>query len=205
MENTLLKISDITNIENSYIAILAKFNNDISKYGIIYNDPIEKKRIQLFNSTFAALYKQLIANFHFGFTIGAIVGLARERTPADHWQSDTIERSLHDKNSLHQGILRIITKEDGIPVFINSTRSVGNIAPALAYLQKGNPVEIRKALNKYNLVQANMMAKILEGKPDSINGNLIASYSAGEGYKSASRHKTISSVLDNLTLSKDPY
>lgn len=205
MDKTLLKISDITNIENSYIAILAKFNNDISKYGIIYNDPVEKKRIQLFNSTFATLYKQLVANFHFGFTIGAIVGLARERTPADQWQSDTIERSLHDKNSIHQGILRIITKEDGIPVFINSTRSVGNIAPALAYLHKGNPVEIRKALNKYNLVQANMMAKILEGKPACTNENLIASYSAGEGYKSAHRHKTISKVLDNLTLSEDPY
>lgn len=205
MDNKLLKISDINKIENSYIAILAKFKNEISKYGIIYNDPVEKKVIQLFNNRFAELYRQLILDFNFGFTIGAIVGLARERTPADKWHSDTLERSIQDKNSLHQGILRIINKEDGIPVFITSIQSVGNIAPALGYLHRGNPVEIRKALNKYNLVQANIIAKILEGKPSNDSDSLVTSYSAGEGYKSANRQNSINRVLENLTLSKDPY
>ncbi len=135
MSNKLLTISDIRNIKNSYISILARFKNDISKHVIVYNDHVDEKIIQLFDNDFANLYKQLILDFELGFTIGAIVGIARERTPADKWHSDTIERSMQDKNSMHQGILRIINKEDGIPVYIQSTQTIGNIAPALAYHQ----------------------------------------------------------------------
>jgi len=199
MNGKLLTISDIQNVGNSYISILARYKKEKSKNLIVYNDPVENKIIQLYDIDFANLYKQLVFNFNIGFTIGAIVGIVRERTPADEWHSDTIERSMYDKNSMHQGILRIINKEDGIPVFIASTQTIGNIAPALAYLQKGNPVEIRKALNKYNLVQKNIMAKILEGKPSQNLEKLVATYSAGEGFKSESRLSSISRALEKLT------
>ena len=203
MSNKLLTISDIRNIKNSYISILARFKNDISKHVIVYNDHIDEKLIQLYDNDFANLYTQLILDFELGFTIGAIVGIARERTPADKWHSDTIERSMQDKNSMHQGILRIINKEDGIPVYIPSTQTIGNIAPALAYHQRGNPIEIRKALNKYNFVQKQIMAKILEGKPSEPIGWSTRMYSAGEGFKSENRLISINRALEkSLTHSK---
>lgn len=211
MDDKLLKISSISKIENSYITILAKYKNDISKYGIVYTDPVENKLIQLFNDKFAFLYKNLVSDFTLGLTVGAIVGLARERTPADQWYSDTIERSYEDKNSMHQGILRIINKEDGIPVFIKSTQVIGNIAPALAYFFRGNPVEVRQALTRYNLIQKTIMAKILEGKPPiqyepPMNyGRLAASYCPGDGYKATNRQSAISAALNNLTPLKNSH
>ena len=195
MKNTPVTISIIKNIENSYISILAMHRNDKEKHTIVYWDPVEGKIIKLFDSDFGNLYHELVFNFNIGYTVGAIVGLARDRTPKDEWHSDTIERSYFDKNSIHQGILRIINKEDGIPVFVISTKIVGNIGPALAYYQKGNPVEIRKNLNKYNLVQRSIVAKILEGKPPI---NKFASYCAGDGYKAANRQHSINMALENL-------
>jgi len=121
MDTKLLKISDLVEINNSLITILAKYRSDSSKFGIIYRDPESLKLIQLFSNEFALAFKKLVADFEVGLTTGAIVGMARTRTPADKWFSDTIERSMHDKNSIHQGILRIINQEDGIPVFIQST------------------------------------------------------------------------------------
>jgi len=161
----LIKILDISSIDNSYMPFLVRLKSDINRYAIVYHDHTINKLIQLYDSYFSNIYKQLAFDFNAGVTIGAIVGLAKERTPDEKWHSDTIARSDFDKNSIHQGILRIIKQEDGIPVFIAQTKIVGNIAPALAYCLKGNHVDICNALNKHNFVQKNIVAKILEGKP----------------------------------------
>jgi len=79
MENTHLAISDIKNIENSYISILAMHKNDKEKHTIVYWDTAEKKIIKLFDSDFGRLYHDLVFDFAIGYTVGAIVGLARER------------------------------------------------------------------------------------------------------------------------------
>ena len=188
---------------NSYITILAKLKNETNGYGIVFHDPIQNKIIQLLDKNFAFLYKQIVSDFALGFATGSIVGLARERTPADQWHSDTIERNVHDKNSLHQGILRIVDKEDGIPVYINSIKIVGNISPALAYSLKGNPTEIQTILNKYKLIQKHIMGKISEGKPEVNPEALLRTYCAGEGFKSESRLHSINRALSNLTASTD--
>jgi|GEM_PF-1637099 len=203
MDTKLLKISDLVEINNSLITILAKYRSDSSKFGIIYRDPESLKLIQLFSNEFALAFKKLVADFEVGLTTGAIVGMARTRTPADKWFSDTIERSMHDKNSIHQGILRIINQEDGIPVFIQSTSTVGNVSPALAYLYRGNPVEIKKNLDRYKLIQKNILLKILEGKPSGPHPSPGATYCAGEGFKAESRYNAISRRLEGLTLPND--
>lgn len=200
MNPKLLKISDLVEVDNSLITILAKYRSDSSRFGIIYRDPESLKLIQLFSSEFALAYKRLVANFEAGLATGAIVGMARTRTPADKWFSDTIERSMQDKNSIHQGILRIINQEDGIPVFIQSTSTVGNISPALAYLRRGNPVEIRKNLDRYKLIQKNILLKILEGKPLGPHPALDATCCASEGFMAESRNTVISRRLEGLTL-----
>jgi len=203
MNTNPVKINDIVNIYNSYITILAKLKNEANGYGIVFHDPIQNKIIQLLDKNFAFLYKQIVSDFALGFATGSIVGLARERTPADQWHSDTIERNVHDKNSLHQGILRIVDKEDGIPVYINSIKIVGNISPALAYSLKGNPTEIQTILNKYKLIQKHIMEKISEGKPEVNPEALLRTYCAGEGFKSESRLHSINRALSNLTASTD--
>lgn len=197
-----IKIPDIIRIENSFTTLLVQAKADPSKYGIVYMYPGGHKFVQLFNSEFAFGYKKLISDFRIGFTTGAIVGLARARTPADAWQSDTIERSLKDKNSIHQGILRIIKEEDGIPVFIKSTSIIGNIAPALGYLNGGNPLEIKQALERYNYIQKSIVSKIEEGKPRQHKNVLITAHNAaGDGFKSDSRADAISRALDSMTIS----
>ena len=164
------------------------------------------KIIKIFNSAFASLYKDITSNFKLGFSIGAIVGLLRERTPEDKWRSDTIERSSYDKNSIYEGILRIINKEDGIPVFINSSQTIGNVAPALAYLHSSrNSVQIHKTLNVYNFVQKNIIEKILKGKPQQDDDNIIGSYCAGDGFKSENRKRSISGAMDKINLSNESY
>jgi len=198
-----IKIADILKIENSFITLLARFKHDLNRYGIVYMHPGDKKPIQLFSPEFALRYKTLVSDFRVGFTTGAIVGLARERTPADIWRSDTIERNLEDKNSLYRGILRIIDEEDGIPVFMNSTRAIGNIAPALAYMHRGNPLEIQRALDRYNFIQKSIVSKIQEGKPPQANDMLITADLVGDGLKSANRANSISRALDALTLSSE--
>jgi hypothetical protein len=141
----------------------------------------------------------LVSNFHAGFTTGAIVGLARERIPSDAWRhSDTIERSLEDKNSIHQGILRIINEEDGIPVFMNSTQVIGNIAPALAYLHRGTPLEIQQALDRCNFIQKSIVAKILEGKPRPPQDVLVNASLVGDGLKSDNRAQSLLRALNAL-------
>ena len=165
MNYKLLTIADITNIYNSYLPLLVRSKNDINRYAIVYYDHTINKLLQLHDSYFSNLYRQLVLDINVGTTIGAIVGFAKERTPEDKWNSDTIERNIIDKNSIHQGILRIINQEDGIPVFITKARMVGNIAPALAYYLKGNHLDTCNALNKHNFVQKNIVAKILAGKP----------------------------------------
>lgn len=203
MEPQGIKIRDIVKVDNSFITLLARFKSDLNQYGIVYKHPGDKKPIRLFSPEFAWLYKTLVSDFHVGFTTGAIVGLARERTPADVWRSDTIERNLGDKNSLYRGILRIINEEDGLPVFINSTRTIGNIAPALAYLHRGNPLEIQQALDRYNFIQKSIVAKIQEGKPQPADNRLITADLIGDGLKSANRANSISRALDALTLSPE--
>ena len=203
MEPHTITIADILRIDNSFITLLARFKNDLNKYGIIYMHPGGKKPIQLFNPEFAFLYKNLVSDFQVGFTTGAIVGLARERTPADVWRSDTIERSLQDKNSIYRGILRIIDEEDGIPVFMQSTRAIGNIAPALAYFHRGNPLEIQKVLDQYNVIQKSIVAKIQEGKPRQPKDVVIAADLVGDCLKSDNRANSIRRALDALTLSSD--
>lgn len=203
MNSKLLKISDLVEINNSLITVLAKYRSDSSRFGIIYRDPESLKLVQLFSNEFALAFKRLVTNFEVGLTTGAIVGMARTRTPADKWLSDTIERSMHDKNSIHQGILRIINQEDGIPVFIQSTSTVGNVSPALAYLHRGNPVEIKKNLDRYKLIQKNILMKILEGKPLGPHSRLDAAYCSGEGFKAENRHDVITRRLEGLTLPSD--
>jgi hypothetical protein len=134
-------------------------------------------------------------------TTGAIVGLARERTPADFWHSDTLERNLTDKNSLHQGIRRIIEQEDGIPVFINSINIIGNISPALAYCLKGNPTEIQRILNKYHRIQKQIINEITKGRPMPSERPVVSVYSTGEGYKTENRLHALRTRLDSLTTS----
>lgn len=201
MEPQGIKIADILKIENSFITLLARFKSDLNKLGIVYLHPGDKKPMQLFSPEFAALYTTLVSDFHVGFTTGAIVGLARESTPADAWKSDTIERNFQDKNSLHQGILRIINEEDGIPVFMHRTCAIGNIAPALGYLFRGNHQEVQKALDRYNCIQKSIVAKILEGKPSQPSDLLINASMVGDGLKSDRRASAISKALDSLTLS----
>jgi hypothetical protein len=196
-----LKIADILKVENSFITLLARHKSDVNKYGIVYRYPGEEKSVQLFSPEFAFLYKRLVSDFQVGFTTGAIVGLARERTPADVWRSDTIERSIKDKNSIYRGILRIIDEEDGIPVFMHSTCTIGNIAPALAYFQRGNPLEIQRALDRYNVIQKSIVAKILAGKPRKPKEVLVAADLVGDGLKSDSRARAISRALDALNFS----
>jgi len=206
MEPHGIKIADILKIDNSFVTLLARFKNEFNnnKYGIVYMHPGDKKPIQLFTPEFAYMYKTLVSNFHVGFTTGAIVGLARERTPADAWRSDTLVRSLRDKNSIYQGILRIINEEDGIPVFMRSTSVVGNIAPALGYLHRGNPLEIQKALDRYNFIQKSIVDKIEEGKPRQTKKDiLIGADLVGDGLKSDNRARSISRALDSLTLSPE--
>lgn len=199
MESARIKISDILNIENSYITLLARFRNGVNAYGIVYMPPGSNKPVQLFSSEFAFLYTTLVADFRIGFTTGAIVGLARERTPADLWRSDTLERGVRDQNSIYRGILRIIDEEDGIPVFIPSISIVGNIAPALAYFHRGNPLEIQRTLDRYNSIQKSIVAKIVEGKPRP-SGDVPRPFDlTGESLKTINRTKSIARALDALT------
>nr|WP_321468433.1 hypothetical protein [uncultured Desulfobulbus sp.] len=201
MNPGLVKINDIVNIYNSYITLLAQLKRDTGNFGIVFHDPQEKRIVQLFDSSFAQVFREIVTDFNVGMTTGSIVGLARERTPADIWFSDTIERTFNDKNSLHQGIRRIVEQEDGIPVFVNSVKVIGNISPALAYALKGNPIEIQQLLQKYNRIQKLILNEIGKGKPLLNQATAIKSYSAGEGYKSENRLHTIRSRLDALTLS----
>ncbi|MDD2463781.1 MAG: hypothetical protein PHI97_07255 [Desulfobulbus sp.] len=203
MKQNLVKINDIINIYNSYITLLAQFKRDSGSYGIVFHDPSKNRIVQLFDSTFAQVFRETITNFPLGMTTGSIVGLARERTPADIWHSDTIERNISDKNSLHQGIRRIVEKEDGIPVYINSIKVIGNISPALAYALKGNPTEIHQLLQKYNQIQRHILKEISKGKPQQHATTTLKSYSAGEGYKSENRLHTLRARLGALTISPE--
>lgn len=201
MNPDLVKIRDIVNIHNSYITLFARLKQTSGGYGIVFRDPVEKRVIQLFDSVFAGIFKEIVTDFTLGMTTGAIVGLARERTPADLWHSDTIERNLADKNSLHQGIRRIIEQEDGIPVFIKSINIIGNISPALAYCLKGNPTEIQQILHRYHLIQKHIINEITKGKPVPDKRQAVTVYSAGEGYKSENRLHALRARLDALTIS----
>mgnify|MGYP000872174955 FL=1 len=205
MNSNLVKINDIVNIYNSYITMFVRLKNEANGYGIVFHDPTQNKIIQLLDKNFAFLFRQIVSDFTIGSTTGSIVGLARERTPADKWHSDTIERSAHDKNSLHQGILRIVDKEDGIPVYINSIKIVGNISPALAYCLRGSSTEIQAILSRYSLIQKHIMEKVSEGKPEINPESLISTYCAGEGFKSESRLSSISRALNDLSVSKESY
>ena len=198
MNQRLVKIGDILNIYNSYVTLFAQLQKDSGNYSIVFHDPVEKKIIQLFDHQFATLYKEIVTDFTLGMTTGSIVGLARERTPADIWQSDTLERNMQDKNSLHQGIRRIVEQEDGIPVFVNSIQVIGNIAPALAYCLRGNSIQIQGVLQKYAVIQRQILREISKGKPQPKHNELIRSYSAGEGYKSENRLRSIQARLDAL-------
>ena len=202
MTQGLVKIDDILNIYNSYITLFAQSKKDSGNYGIVFHDPVEKRIVQLFDHQFAILFREIITDFPLGMTTGSIVGLARERTPADQWHSDTLERNQQDKNSLHQGIRRIVEQEDGIPVFVNSIQVIGNIAPALAYCLKGNPTRIQNVLHKYAVIQRHILHEISKGKPQPTDNELIRSYSAGEGYKSENRLRSIQARLDALTETK---
>jgi len=202
MNANLIKLDDIVNVYNSYITIFVRLKNEANGYGIVFHDPIQNKIIQLLDKNFAFLFRQIVSDFSIGSTTGSIVGLARERTPADQWHSDTIERNAHDKNSLHQGILRIVNQEDGIPVYINSIKIIGNISPALAYSLKGNPTEIQAILNRYSLIQKRIAEKIAAGKPDRSPESLTRSYCAGDGFKSESRLNSLNRALNDLSVSK---
>lgn len=206
MNAVLVKIEDILNIYNSYIALFAQLKKGSGTFGIVFHDPVEKRIVQLFDHQFATLFREIVTDFSLGMTTGSIVGLARERTPADIWHSDTLERNLQDKNSLHQGIRRIVEQEDGIPVFVNSIHIIGNIAPALAYCLKGNQLKIHHILQKYALIQRHILREISKGKPPPVHEDLSRSYSAGEGYKSENRLRSIQACLDAMTeASKDNY
>lgn len=203
MNSNLVKINDIVNIYNSYTTLFAKVKKDSGNFGIVFHDPVEKRIVQLFDASFAGLFREVITDFPLGMATGSIVGLARQRTPADLWYSDTIERDPHDKNSLHQGILRIVEKEDGIPVYMNSIRVIGNISPALAYALKGNPVKIQQILRQYNRIQKHILHEIGKGKPRHNSTAISRSYSAGEGYKAESRLNAIRARLDALSFSPE--
>jgi len=200
-----IQISDLANLENSLITILARYKNERNRFGIFYRDPESAKLIQLFSDEFAKAFKALVADQGVGRATGALVGKARTRIAADHWNSDTIERSIHDKNSIYRGIARIISKEDGIPVFIGSTSIVGNLSPALGYFLRGNPTKIRCHLAKHNLIQKNILWKIEEGKPLDSLDHLAACYCAGEGFKSDNRLDSIRRRMDKLTFSASGY
>ncbi len=202
MNPNLIKIDDILNIYNSYITLLAQLKKDSGNFGIVFHDPEKQRIVQLFDSSFTHIFREIVSDFNIGMTTGSIVGLARERTPADIWFSDTIERTFSDKNSLHQGIRRIVEQEDGIPVFVNSVKVIGNISPALAYSLKGNPIEIQQLLQKFNRIQKHIINEISKGKPQ-LNQAALKSYSAGEGYKSENRLQTIRTRLDALTISPE--
>ena len=202
MTQGLVKIDDILNIYNSYITLFAQSKKDSGNYGIVFHDPVEKRIVQLFDHQFALLFREIITDFPLGMTTGSIVGLARERTPADHWHSDTLERNQQDKNSLHQGIRRIVEQEDGIPVFVNSIQVIGNIAPALAYCLRGTSIQIQGILHKYSAIQRHILHEISKGKPLPPHNELIRSYSAGEGYKSENRIRSIQARLDALVETK---
>jgi len=200
-----IQISDLANLENSLITILARYKNERNRFGIVYRDPESAQLIQLFSDAFALAFKALVADQSVGRVTGAIVGKARTRTPADHWNSDTIERSIHDKNSIYRGITRIISKEDGIPVFIGSTSTVGNLSPALGYFLRGNPIKIRRHLDQHNLIQKNILWKIEEGRPLDSLDHLATCYCAGEGFKSDNRLDTIRRRMDKLTFSASDH
>ncbi|WP_310599211.1 hypothetical protein [Desulfobulbus sp.] len=193
MESTKIRIADILQLDNSFITLFARLGKDLNRYGIVYMHPGDTRAVQLFSSEFAFHYKMLASDFRAGFTAGAIVGLARERTPADKWSSDTLERSMQDKNSIYRGILRIIVEEDGIPVFMNSTSIIGNVAPALAYFHRGNPVKIHQALNRYNNIQKSIVSQISAGKP-------LAPDLRSESRKTINRVKSINRAFDALRL-----
>lgn len=203
MNPSLVKINDILNIYNSYITLFAQLKKNTENYGFVFHDPAENRIIQLFDSAFAQAFREIVADFTLGMATGSIVGLARKRTPADLWHSDTIERNHSDKNSLHQGIRRIIEQEDGIPVYINSIKIIGNISPALAYAVKGNPREIQELLRQCNRIQKHIIREIDKGKPRQSSPALLKTYSAGEGYKAENRLNTIRARLDALTLSPE--
>jgi len=200
-----IQILDLANLENSLITILARYKKDRNRFGIFYRDPESAKLIQLFSNEFSQAFKALVSDLGAGRATGTIVGRARTRTPADVWHSDTIERSRDDKNSIYRGIARIITKEDGIPVFIGSTAIIGNIAPAMGYFLRGNPTKIRSSLNKHNLIQKTILWKIQEGKPQDSLDHLTSYYCAGEGFKSDNRLNAICRRMDKLTLSANEY
>lgn len=205
MKPKKIQITDLANLDNSLITILARFKNDPNRFGIFYRDSESTKLIQLLSDEFAQAFKALVSDQGAGRATGAIVGKARARISTDLWNSDTIERSTHDKNSIYRGIVRIIDKEDGIPVFIRSTSTIGNIAPALGYFLKGNPTKIRTHLAKHILVQKNILWKIEEGKPQDRLDHLSACYCAGEGFKSDNRLDTIRRRMDKLTYSASGY
>nr|WP_320012957.1 hypothetical protein [uncultured Desulfobulbus sp.] len=200
LTSNLVKINDIINVYNSYITLLAQLKKDSGNLAIVFHDPGQKRIVQLLDGHFAQNFREIVSNFSLGMTTGSIVGLARERTPADIWHSDTIERNYADKNSLHQGIRRIVEKEDGIPVFVHSIKIVGNISPALAYTLKGSPIEIRQMLQRYNSIQKQILEQISKGRPEVTGTRQEKSYSAGEGYKSENRLHSIRNRLDALTV-----
>ncbi|MGD9948067.1 MAG: hypothetical protein AB7U29_06250 [Desulfobulbus sp.] len=76
MNPSLVKINDIVNIYNSYITLLAQLKKNSGIYGIIFHDPAEKRIVQLFDSDFAQVFWQIVADFAVGMTTGSIVGLA---------------------------------------------------------------------------------------------------------------------------------
>jgi len=203
MNPNLVKIGDIVNIYNSYITLLAKLDKGSDNFAIVFHDPTQKRIIQLFDSRFSLIFREIVSDFSLGMTTGSIVGLARKRTPEDIWYSDTIERNYSDKNSLHQGIRRIIEKEDGLPVFVNSVKIIGNIAPALSYTLKGTPTEIQQILHKHNRIQKYIINEISKGKPQFNQAERNALHSIGDGYKSDNRLNSIRSRLDALTLSPE--
>ena len=196
-----MKIRDILSIDNSYTTLLGRVRGCKQRYAIVYKPPGEEKLVQLVSSAFAFHFHDLVSNFQIGFATGAIVGLVRERNPADGWQSDTIERGVQDKNSIYRGILRIIDEEDGIPIFMQSTKSIGNIAPALAYLHRGNPLEIQKVLNRFNTIQKSIVAKIQEGKPQqTCNDTQIGFGLVGDCLKADKRARAINRALEKLNI-----
>lgn len=195
-----IKIRDILTIESSCITLLARFRGDEHRYGIVYMPPGTTKPVQVFPSTFASLFHTLVSDFEIGFTTGAIVGLARERNPADAWRSDTIERSIQDKNSIYRGILRIVNEEDGIPVFMQATKAIGNIAPALAYFHRGNSLEIQQTLDRYNGIQKSIVSKVQERKPRMTgNDTLIGSRLGNDGFKLDNRASAINRALGGVS------
>jgi hypothetical protein len=82
---------------------------------------------------------------------------------------------------------------------MQTTKAIGNIAPALAYFHRGNSLEIQQALDRYNGIQKSIVSKIQEGK-QLLTGNdpLIGSRFGKDGFKLDNRASAISRALGGM-------